>query len=193
MEVIPDANRWALTMEEPAPVTRSPPDAASQLRVSMMRIISGEPQGWVEALATPINRCPVMGFAPDRTKSDLAALPILQMLDFMESIVQYVTATSGVYPGLLIMRVRCGTMLPCCVLRRSMADDLQHRESHLDMRGSISLGETMGTSEHTKAEERAKKAVEVLLASAVSPPLPQDLIRTPADLLLALVRSVEGR
>ena len=35
----------------------------------------------------------------------------------------------------------------------------------------------MGMSEHTKAKERAKKAVEALLASAVSPPLPQNLIQ----------------
>jgi hypothetical protein len=51
----------------------------------------------------------------------------------------------------------------------------------------------VSTSEHAKAADRAREAVEVLLACAISPPLAQNLVRTPADLLLALVRSVEGR
>jgi hypothetical protein len=51
----------------------------------------------------------------------------------------------------------------------------------------------MGTSEHTQAADRAKKAVEALLASRVSSPIAQDLVQTPTDFLLALVRSIEGR
>jgi hypothetical protein len=51
----------------------------------------------------------------------------------------------------------------------------------------------MHTSEHTKAAERAKKAVEALLAAPVSKSFSENPPQTPADLLLALVRSIEGR
>ena len=51
-----------------------------------------------------------------------------------------------------------------------MADDLR-AERWLKTGGSIAAGKPMGTSQHTKAAERAKKAVEALLASPVSAPL----------------------
>jgi hypothetical protein len=43
--------------------------------------------GWVEPFAKPINLRLPMGFAADRTSVRSAALPILQMIGFMESIV----------------------------------------------------------------------------------------------------------